>query len=164
MAAGGRRADSALARRERTLEFMRAIWALDHALHRTSKRMAITIGVTGPQRLVLRLLGRRPASTAGDLARVLHLHPSTVTGVLARLQEHGLIHRAADRADRRRASLALTAKGKRFDRLTGGTIEGAIERALSRAAARDAEATVRTLGAVAEALRQTCDEPRRRIR
>jgi len=164
MAAGGRSGDSAQVRRERTLEFMRAIWALDHALHRTSKRMAVTIGVTGPQRLVLRLLGRRPASTAGDLARVLHLHPSTVTGVLARLQGNGLIHRAADRTDRRRASLALTAKGKRFDRLTGGTIEGAIERALSQADGQDAEATVRTLAAVAEALRRTCDKPRRRSR
>jgi DNA-binding MarR family transcriptional regulator len=152
------------ARRERALDFMRAIWALDHALHRTSKRMAVTIGVTGPQRLVLRLLGRRPASTAGDLARVLHLHPSTVTGVLARLQAHGLIHRTEDRADRRRASLALTAKGRRLDRFTGGTIEGAIERALSQAAERDAEATIRTLAAVAEALRQTCDAPRRRPR
>src|ERR1043166_1406830 len=38
------------------LDFMRAVWALDHALRSRSKRMKREIGLTGPQRLVLRLV------------------------------------------------------------------------------------------------------------
>ena len=36
------------------LEFMRVVWALDHALQKTSKRMETTLGMTAPQRLVIR--------------------------------------------------------------------------------------------------------------
>ena len=92
----------------RALEFMRSLWALDHALHRTSKRMARRLGVTGPQRLVIRLVGQHPAITAGELARVMHTHPSTLTGILGRLQRAGLILRRIDSDDRRQARLALS--------------------------------------------------------
>ena len=36
------------------LDFMRLLWAVDHALQSTSKRMESTFGLTGPQRLVVR--------------------------------------------------------------------------------------------------------------
>jgi DNA-binding MarR family transcriptional regulator len=40
------------------------------------------VGVTGPQRLVLRVVGLFPGMSAGELATVLRVHPSTLTGVL----------------------------------------------------------------------------------
>ena len=39
------------------LRFMRLMWAADHELHSISKRIASRIGLTGPQRLVVRLIG-----------------------------------------------------------------------------------------------------------
>ena len=60
-----------------TLRFMQGLWALVHALEVRSKRMSRTMGVTGPQRLVLRVIGQRPDATAGDIARMLDLHAST---------------------------------------------------------------------------------------
>ena len=36
-----------------TMRFMQSLWALAHALEVRSKRMARTLGVTGPQRLVV---------------------------------------------------------------------------------------------------------------
>ena len=50
------------------------------------KRMEQRSGVTGPQRLVLRVVGLFPGISAGALARLLHVHPSTLTGVLHRLR------------------------------------------------------------------------------
>jgi hypothetical protein len=38
-----------------TLAFMRLLWAIDHGLRSVSKRMHSSIGLTGPQRLVLRI-------------------------------------------------------------------------------------------------------------
>ena len=35
------------------LDFMRLLWAVDHALQSASKRMEATFGMTGPQRLVV---------------------------------------------------------------------------------------------------------------
>jgi MarR family transcriptional regulator, organic hydroperoxide resistance regulator len=111
------------------LEFMRVVWSLDHALQKTSKRMETTLGITAPQRLVIRILGRFPGMSAGLLAIILRLHPSTLTGVLKRLQQQGLITRRADPRDRRRAVLGLTTMGRALDVDAEGTVEAAVRTA-----------------------------------
>ncbi len=116
-----------------TLLFMHQLWELMHALQVRSKRMARTLGVTGPQRLVIRLVGQTPNITARELAMTLGIHPSTLTGVLARLEATRLIERTPDRDDRRRARFALTTSGRQIDRTKRGTVEAAVRRALDRA-------------------------------
>jgi DNA-binding MarR family transcriptional regulator len=110
---------------------MQLIWALDHGLQRTSKRMKRLTGVTGPQRLVLRILARLQRCSPGTIAKTLHVHPSTLTGVLRRLESEGLIVRRQDAADHRRALLQITAKGRRVSSATAGTVEGAVRRVLN---------------------------------
>lgn len=112
------------------LDFMRVLWQVDHGLQRTSKRMEAALGVTGPQRLVIRIAGRFPGIPAGHLARLLHVHPSTLTGILKRLERQGLMRRRVDPRDGRRLLLSLTDKGRRFDVKAAGTVEAAIQRAL----------------------------------
>ncbi len=57
------------------LAFMQVLWALVHRLDKTSKHMGRHLGVTGPQRLALRIVGLFPGVSAGDVAAVLHVHP-----------------------------------------------------------------------------------------
>jgi len=127
---------------------MRALWDLTHALQVSSKRMARTLGVTGPQRLVIRVVGQSPGITARDLAAALGLHPSTLTGVLARLEKQAFLIRAVDPSDRRRARFDLTARGRRVDRERKGTVEAAVRRALVRADATMAAKAQRMLALV----------------
>ncbi|MEO8358491.1 MAG: MarR family transcriptional regulator [Vicinamibacteria bacterium] len=112
------------------LEFLSRLWALDHALQKRSKKMLATLGVTGPQRLALRLIGRFPGLTAGRLARLLHLHPSTVTGVMQRLAARGLIVRRTDGPDRRRLLLQITPSGAALLADKSGTVEEAVYESL----------------------------------
>jgi MarR family transcriptional regulator, organic hydroperoxide resistance regulator len=135
------------------LDFMRALWALDHALQSASKRMEGTIGVTGPQRLVLRIVGRYPGASAGEVSSILHLHPSTLTGVLRRLEARGLLARRRDPRDARRALLELTVEGRRIDELRTGTVEAAVRRTLRRLP----PATVLAVRETTEALRTELD-------
>lgn len=114
------------------LDFMQALWALDHALQSASKRMERTLGVTAPQRLVVRIVGRFPGISAGEVSEILRLHPSTLTGILKRLEQRKLVDRRADPADGRRALLRLTAAGREVDRARHGTVEAAVRRALKR--------------------------------
>lgn len=116
-----------------TLRFMQRMWDLAHALDVRSKRMARSLGVTGPQRLVIRVVGRSPASTASDISSTLGMHPSTLTGILRRLELQGLLEREADDVDRRRMRFHLTRKGVAIDRERKGTVEAAVRRALVRA-------------------------------
>jgi MarR family transcriptional regulator, organic hydroperoxide resistance regulator len=114
----------------RTLEFMGALWAVDQELRTLSKRMQRRLGVTGPQRLALRIIGSSPRLQAGALASALRLHPSTVTGLLLRLTRKGLVRRQHDPGDARRILLVLTARGARINRLRRGTVESAVSRLL----------------------------------
>jgi hypothetical protein len=51
----------------RALDFMRLLWAVEHGIGRISRHMEQALGLTGPQRLVVRLLGQRPGISAGAL-------------------------------------------------------------------------------------------------
>lgn len=118
---------------------MQGLWSLVHALDVRSKRMARTIGVTGPQRLAMRIVGRHPRSTAGEIAAILEIHASTLTGILARLESRRMIAREVDPEDRRRARFMLTAAGARVDGERKGTVEAAVKRALAKASPEHAE-------------------------
>lgn len=107
-------------------EFMRVIWAVAHGLQKASKRLAASAGVTGPQRLVLHVVGRFPGISVGQLAATLHVHASTLTGVLGRLRRRGLLDRRRDPRDRRRAALGLTPVGRSLDLTVTGTVEAAV--------------------------------------
>jgi DNA-binding MarR family transcriptional regulator len=114
------------------LDFLRLLWAVDHRLKSTSKQMEATLGLTGPQRLVVRLVGRFPGITAGRLAHILHVHPSTLTGVLRRLEKRGYLERKSDPLDARKALFTLTESGRALDAPAASTVEAAVQRALSR--------------------------------
>lgn len=116
-----------------TLRFMQRLWELVHALDVRSKRMARHLGVTGPQRLVIRMVGQTPDIMASEIADILGMHPSTLTGILARLERQGLLQRRVDSEDRRRQLFRLTAAGHRIDRERRGTVEASVRRALGRA-------------------------------
>jgi DNA-binding MarR family transcriptional regulator len=134
------------------LEFMRVIWQLDHALQKTSKRMEKSLGVTGLQRLVIRIVGRFPGILAGQLAKLLHLHPSTLTGVLKRLEVQGLLQRGVDPFDARRSLFRLTQKGRSFDVATEGTVEDCVARTLQGAPSSQLAAARALLSEIAERL------------
>jgi len=135
------------------LEFMRTLWGLAHGLETKSKSMLSSVGVTGPQRLALRVLGRFPGATPSDLAELLALHRSTVTGIVQRLEERGLVRRVQNSSDGRSVQLHLTAAGKRVDRPRKDTVEHSVERVLSRRSNRDVEAARTLLRELAEDLR-----------
>jgi DNA-binding MarR family transcriptional regulator len=134
------------------LDFIRLLWEVDHGLNSRSKRMRMRFGVTGPQRFAVRIVSRFPGISAGELAALLHVHPSTLTGVLERLVRRGLISRRADPRDARRALLWATASGRRVDRLRGGTIEAGVRSALARLTPGELAAARHALETLAGAL------------
>lgn len=127
------------------LEFLRLMWAVDHELHRVSKAMIGRLGLTAPQRLAVRFVGRQPSLTPGQLAELLHLDPGTVSGIVKRLESSGLVTRVRSGGDTRRMHLTLTAKGQTVNRRTRGTVEAAARRTLDEVSSADLEAASRLL-------------------
>jgi DNA-binding MarR family transcriptional regulator len=115
---------------EKVLEFMQVLWALDHALQERSKAMAARIGVTSPQRLALRIIHNQPGISSGEVADKLFLDPSTLTGVLQRLEARGLLTRKKDKEDARRSLLQTTAAGETLLGQAEHTVEAVVREAL----------------------------------
>jgi DNA-binding MarR family transcriptional regulator len=134
------------------LEVMQVLWALTHALEARSKRMQRDLGVTGPQRLLLRIIGNSPGCAPGEAARRLSLDPGTVSRLVAGLERRGMVRRKRDPVDGRRQRLMLTRRGAEIHGRRGGTVEGAVLDALSGAAAGEVRASRRFLRRLTESL------------
>ena len=134
------------------LDFMRLLWSIEHGLQRMSKRMEAELGITGPQRLVLRLVGQFPGLSAGELAGIVRLHPSTITGILQRLVTKGLLERARDPADSRRVRLRLRPRAIGYTGFSQGTVEKSLRQAMHSVGASNVRAARKVLAEVARRL------------
>jgi len=134
------------------LEFIRRMWAVDHELQRVSKRMVSRIGLTAPQRLAVRFIGRHSGVTLGRLAELLHLHAGTVTGIVRKLEDLGLAVQTRSDEDTRRRHLTLTAKGRQIDRRRKGTVEAAVRRTATAVTSRDLAAAAAVMDVLAKNL------------
>ena len=80
----------------------------------------------------LDLLAREGPLSPSALARLMHLHPATMTGVLDRLEKSGWIGRERDQSDRR--AVLIRAIGGRARELMG--LYAGMNEAIDRIAAR----------------------------
>jgi DNA-binding MarR family transcriptional regulator len=134
------------------LDFLRVLWAINHGLATTSRYMNSKHGVTGRQRLIIQIVNEFPGISAGNLAKVLHLDPSTLTGVLQQMSARGLLLLQPDARDRRRLRIQLTARGRRLSHLAIGTIEAAVSKTLSSVSPAKLKATREVLTLLADNL------------
>jgi DNA-binding MarR family transcriptional regulator len=143
-------------------EFLRALWELNHALERASRAMRKRLGVTGPERLVVRLVGYQPGITPRALAAALRLDRSSVTILIQRLERRRLLARTPNPDDARSVYLHLTATGCRIDEVRSGTIEAVLREGLGASPASEVATTTRMLHRIADRLTTLADarEPR----
>src|SRR5215203_1953740 len=134
------------------LDFLRVLWAINHGLATTSRYMKSKYGITGRQRLIVQVVNEFPGISAGDLAKVLHLDPSTLTGVLQQMGQRGLLQLQPDVRDRRRLRIQLTTKGRRLSHMAVGAIEAAVSRTLSQVSPAKLKATREVLALLADNL------------
>ena len=139
---------------EPVLEFMRSLWAFDHALHRASIRMEATLGLTAQQRFVVRMLGRLPGLRPAQLAELLHVDRGSVTALIKRLEARGFARRRPDQSDGRSVRLSLTARGAKLDAPARVSVEHAVASVLSRTSAKDLAAVRRVLVRLVTALEE----------
>jgi len=81
-----------------------------HALRRYFNRRVHQLGVTRAQWRVLVVLGREPGLKQVALADRLDIEPITLSRIVDRLEQSGLVARKPDPADRRAWRLELTAE------------------------------------------------------
>jgi DNA-binding MarR family transcriptional regulator len=115
-------------------------------------------GVTGQQRLLLRVVSHNPGISPGELAEVLHLHPSTVTGILKRLERRELIARQPDPNDGRRFGMRVTAQARAAVAPGALTVEALVAKALAIFPEAKVEAAAELLTALANVLQREVED------
>ena len=98
-----------------------------HSRHLHSKHK-----ITGPQLISLLTIEKHEPVTASTIANQIHLSPSTVIGILDRLEAKGFIHRDRDRRDRRLVQISLTDQGKLLARNAPSPLQDTLARAMEK--------------------------------
>ena len=77
-----------------------------------SRILAHDYHITSPQLICLHKIVEKGPVTATAIARAVHLSPSTMVGILDRLEDKGLAHRQRDTEDRRKVYVTATDAGR----------------------------------------------------
>ena len=77
-----------------------------------SKKAEKDTGITGPQLWAIKTIAECASIKGAELARRMYLHPTTVVGIIDRLEARGLVVRTRSMVDRRIVELDLTELGK----------------------------------------------------
>jgi len=77
-----------------------------------SKRVERETGLTGPQVWGIKVIAEQGSIRVSDLAKKMYLHPTTVVGIIDRLEKRGLVSRSRSYEDRRVVDVALTDEGR----------------------------------------------------
>jgi DNA-binding MarR family transcriptional regulator len=113
----------------------RVLTALRRIVHRVdlqSRWLLQQCSVTGPQLVCLHTLAEEGPLTSKGLAERVHVHPSTLVGIVDRLEEKGLLERRRDRRDRRSVSLTMTERGFGFVRQAPSPLQATLMAKLKR--------------------------------
>jgi DNA-binding MarR family transcriptional regulator len=96
---------------------LNAIRSIVRALRINTRAIELKMGISLAQLFVLQQLSERPAESLNDLAERTATHQSSVSVVVRRLVDRGLVSRTASTADKRRIEIDLTSAGRTL--LTG---------------------------------------------
>lgn len=107
-------------------------------------------GVTGAQFEVLKNLARSDNETAASLCRALHYDTGSMTRMLDRLQQKGLVTRERDTSDRRLVFLRLTDTGERLIPKIQPALRRALRRHLAGLTPEEVASLKRYLGRIIE--------------
>jgi len=133
--ARGRKA-AATTRRRQATEVVKSLRRLFKGIHEYSKAMQRRSGLSAPQAWALTLAEADAGLSLGTLAERMYAHPSTVSGIVARLVNRGALRREKDPEDRRGIRVSLTPAGRRLLRESPPPVQAGLQHALERMPAR----------------------------
>lgn len=109
-----------------------ALRRIVRAIDLQSRRMVDACGLTGPQLVVLRAVGRLSGASVSALARSVSLSQPTVSGILERLERRGLVRRERREHDRRSVFVSMTPEGGRVLHEAPSLLQDRFQRELAR--------------------------------
>lgn len=112
------------------LRILQSLRRIIRAVDLHSRKLSMQHNITGPQLACLVAMAEQGAMTASALARSVYLSPSTIVGILDRLEQKGLAERRRSQRDRRVVEVFLTAAGEALIRKNPSSLQENLAAAL----------------------------------
>lgn len=93
-------------------------------LNEQSQRIKQETGLTGPQLWAIRVIHEHTPVNISEIAKLMYLHPTTVLGIIDRLEARGLVSRNRSRDDRRVIWVELTQAGNHLVKSVPEVVQG----------------------------------------
>ncbi|UCG38344.1 MAG: MarR family transcriptional regulator [bacterium] len=112
------------------LRILQSLRRIMRAVDIHSNRLAHLHNITGPQLACLLAIKEHGPLTHGKVAKNIYLSPSTVAGIIDRLEKKGLVTRSRDSKDRRQVYVSITPGGEKLIAQTPSLLQDTLTRAL----------------------------------
>ena len=106
-------------------------------MNEQSQRIKQETGLTGPQLWAIGVIHEHGPINISNIAKLMYLHPTTVLGIIDRLETRGLVSRNRSKDDRRVIWLELTQDGKDLVQSVPEVIQGLLGARLEGIALND---------------------------
>ena len=113
------------------LRILRSLRRIIRCVDLYSRQLSVTNQITTPQLVCLLEVVNRGPLTATAISREVHLSPSTVVGILDRLEEKGWVVRERGRDDRRTVRVSATPAGAQLARQVPSPLQRTLADALN---------------------------------
>ena len=137
-------------------EIMQSLRRIFKKIQDYSHEVFNKFGITGPQLWTLKTIYQSDGLPIGELSERMYLHPSTISGVVNRLEKKGYVLRDRGETDRRVVNVRLTQRGRSLARKTPNPVQGKMIYGLKRLKREDLDrilGSVQTLVQIMEAQR-----------
>jgi DNA-binding MarR family transcriptional regulator len=141
-------------------DIVQGLRRITRAIELYSQDVQRSYGLTGPQLWALKNLQRAGPLTPNRLADSLAVDQSSVSGLLRRLEEKGLVHRARMAEDQRSVRIELTAEGRSLARRAPEAAQGRLLHGLSNMSPARVQALRRSIETLVGAMEASTIEAR----
>lgn len=114
------------------LIILQSIRRIMRAVDIHSRKLRSQYELTTPQLVCLQTVVENGPLTVSEVAHRVYLSPSTVVGILDRLEGRGLIHRERDSIDRRVVNIVTTAVGRKVVKKVPSALQDGLHNALKQ--------------------------------
>ncbi len=126
-----------VARNVAIAEIMQSLRRIFKAIQDYFQEISKKYGITGPQLWALKTVAANGSLSLGELSKQMYLHPSTISGVVDRLEKKGFVVRDRGQEDRRVVRVQLTSRGKKIVAKAPNPIQGKMIYGLNRLKKRE---------------------------
>ncbi len=152
---GGKKTQMLYSQSRQDLRVLQSLRRIIRAVDLHSRKLAADFDVTAPQLVCLIEIGQAGPIASKDLAEQVFLSPSTLVGILDRLEEKKLVERKRNGDDRRVVEVEVTERGRKLVEKAPSPLQDRLAEALKKLPSHKLTALVDSLEKIVSMMEAT---------